>query len=212
MQYIFNVFPSILEGLKMTMGIFMITIVGSLPLSILVALGLRSEYFSIRWILNVILWIIRGTPLLLQLIFMYYGLALVGIVMDRFTAAAIAFIINYVAYLAEIFRGGIQAVPKGQIQAGEMLGLSRNQIFYNITLPQLLKIVMPSLTNELVTLVKDTALVYVIGLGDILRQASIAASRDVSLVPYLLVGLVYLMLTAVCILLMRHFENKMAYY
>lgn len=209
MNYFLNILPSLLSGLKMTLGVFFLTIVGSVPLGIIVSLCMKSEYFTIRWLINGYIWIMRGTPLLLQLIFVYYGLGMMGITFPRFEAAAIAFIINYGAYLAEIFRGGLQAVPRGQYNAAKVLGLNKVQTFFKIILPQVIKIVVPSFGNEIINLVKDTSLVYVIGLGDILRAGNIAASRDVTLVPYLLVGMIYLLMTAIVTVLLKQSESRL---
>ena len=209
MNYFLNILPSLLSGLKMTLGVFFLTIVGSVPLGIIVSLGMKSEYFTIRWLINGYIWIMRGTPLLLQLIFVYYGLGMMGITFPRFEAAAIAFIINYGAYLAEIFRGGLQAVPRGQYDAAKVLGLNKVQTFFKIILPQVIKSVVPSFGNEIINLVKDTSLVYVIGLGDILRAGNIAASRDVTLVPYLLVGMIYLLMTAIVTVLLKQSESRL---
>ncbi|MDG9732773.1 MULTISPECIES: amino acid ABC transporter permease [Leuconostoc] len=207
MSYLATILPSLLSGLKMTLGIFFLTIVGSVPLGIIVSLGLKSQYFTIRWLINGYIWIMRGTPLLLQLIFIYYGLGMIGVTFPRFEAAIIAFIINYAAYLAEIFRGGLQAIPVGQYDAAKVLGFNKFQTFFKIILPQVIKIVVPSFGNEVINLVKDTSLVYVIGLGDMLRAGNIAASRDVTLMPYLLVGLIYLLMTAIVTLLLRRSEK-----
>ncbi|MBU7455077.1 amino acid ABC transporter permease [Leuconostoc fallax] len=209
MAYLLEILPSLLNGLQSTLGVFFVTLIGSIPLGILVSLGLRSEFFTIRWLLNGYIWIMRGTPLLLQLIFIYYGLGMMGISFPRFEAAVIAFIINYAAYLAEIFRGGLQSVPKGQYDAAKVLGFNKIQTFFKIILPQVIKIVVPSVGNEVINLVKDTSLVYVIGLGDILRAGNIAASRDVTLVPYLLVGLLYLLMTAIVTLVLRNSEKRL---
>lgn len=209
MNYLLEILPSLMSGLKMTLGVFFITIIGSVPLGIIVSLGLKSQYFTIRWLINGYIWIMRGTPLLLQLIFVYYGLGMMGITFPRFEAAVIAFVINYAAYLAEIFRGGLQAIPRGQYDAAKVLGLTRTQTFFKIVLPQVIKIVVPSFGNEVINLVKDTSLVYVIGLGDMLRAGNIAASRDVTLVPYLLVGLIYLMMTAIVTVMLRRSENRL---
>ena len=209
MNYFLNILPSLLSGLKMTLGVFFLTIVGSVPLGIIVSLGMKSEYFTIRWLINGYIWIMRGTPLLLQLIFVYYGLGMMGITFPRFEAAAIAFIINYGAYLAEIFRGGLQAVPRGQYDAAKIHVLNKVQTFFKIILPQVIKIVVPSFGNEIINLVKDTSLVYVIGLGDILRAGNIAASRDVTLVPYLLVGMIYLLMTAIVTVLLKQSESRL---
>lgn len=209
MNYLLEILPSLMSGLKMTLGVFFITIIGSVPLGIIVALGMKSPYFTIRWLINGYIWVMRGTPLLLQLIFVYYGLGMMGITLPRFEAAAIAFIVNYAAYLAEIFRGGLQAVPRGQYDAAKVLGFTRMQTFFKIILPQVIKIVVPSFGNEVINLVKDTSLVYVIGLGDLLRAGNIAASRDVTLIPYLLVGLIYLLMTAVVTVLLRRSETRL---
>ena len=209
MNYFLELLPSLLSGLKMTLGVFFFTIIGSIPLGIIVPLGMKSEYFTIRWLINGYIWIMRGTPLLLQLIFVYYGLGMMGISFPRFEAAIIAFIINYAAYLAEIFRGGLQSVPRGQYDAAKVLGFTKIQTFFKIVLPQVIKIVVPSFGNEVINLVKDTSLVYVIGLGDILRAGNIAASRDVTLIPYLLVGLIYLIMTAIVTVLLRRTEKRL---
>ncbi|MEX0381093.1 amino acid ABC transporter permease [Leuconostoc sp. MS02] len=209
MNYFLEILPNLLSGLKMTLGVFFFTIIGSVPLGIIVSLGMKSEYFTIRWLINGYIWIMRGTPLLLQLIFVYYGLGMMGITFPRFEAAIIAFIINYAAYLAEIFRGGLQSVPHGQYDAAKVLGFTRMQTFFKIVLPQVIKIVVPSFGNEVINLVKDTSLVYVIGLGDILRAGNIAASRDVTLIPYLLVGLIYLIMTAIVTVLLRRTEKRL---
>lgn len=209
MNYLLEILPSLMSGLKMTLGVFFITIIGSVPLGILVALGMKSPYFTIRWLINGYIWVMRGTPLLLQLIFVYYGLWMMGITFPRFEAAAIAFIVNYAAYLAEIFRGGLQAIPRGQYDAAKVLGFTRVQTFFKIILPQVIKIIVPSFGNEVINLVKDTSLVYVIGLGDLLRAGNIAASRDVTLVPYLLVGLIYLLMTAIVTVLLRRSETRL---
>lgn len=209
MNYLLEILPSLMSGLKMTLGVFFITIIGSVPLGILVALGMKSPYFTIRWLINGYIWVMRGTPLLLQLIFVYYGLGMMGITFPRFEAAAIAFIVNYAAYLAEIFRGGLQAIPRGQYDAAKVLGFTHVQTFFKIILPQVIKIIVPSFGNEVINLVKDTSLVYVIGLGDLLRAGNIAASRDVTLVPYLLVGLIYLLMTAIVTVLLRRSETRL---
>lgn len=209
MNYLMEILPSLLAGLKMTLGVFFLTIIGSVPLGIIVSLGMKSPYFTIRWIINGYIWIMRGTPLLLQLIFVYYGLGMIGITFPRFEAAVIAFIIIYAAYLAEIFRGGLQSMPRGQYDAAKVLGFNKFQTFFKIILPQVIKIIVPSFGNEVINLVKDTSLVYVIGLGDILRAGNIAASRDVTLLPYLLVGLIYLLMTAIVTVALRRSEKRL---
>lgn len=213
MDYIIQILPSILSGLKMTIGVFVLTLIGSVPLGILVSLALRSDIYLLKWVMNAYVWIMRGTPLLLQIVFVYYGLSLANIMtLPRFEAAVVTFILNYAAYFAEIFRGGIQSIPDGQYDGAKVLGLSKFQTMRKIFLPQVFKIVMPSMGNEVVNLVKDSSLVYVIGLGDLMRAGNIAASRDVTLVPYLLVGLVYLVLIALATIIQRRTESKLNYY
>lgn len=213
MDYIIQILPSILSGLKMTIGVFVLTLIGSVPLGILVSLALRSDIYLLKWVMNAYVWIMRGTPLLLQIVFVYYGLSLANIMtLPRFEAAVVTSILNYAAYFAEIFRGGIQSIPDGQYDGAKVLGLSKFQTMRKIILPQVFKIVMPSMGNEVVNLVKDSSLVYVIGLGDLMRAGNIAASRDVTLVPYLLVGLVYLVLIALATIIQRRTESKLNYY
>lgn len=213
MDYIIQILPSILSGLKMTIGVFVLTLIGSVPLGILVSLALRSDIYLLKWVMNAYVWIMRGTPLLLQIVFVYYGLSLANIMtLPRFEAAVVTFILNYAAYFAEIFRGGIQSIPDSQYDGAKVLGLSKFQTMRKIVLPQVFKIVMPSMGNEVVNLVKDSSLVYVIGLGDLMRAGNIAASRDVTLVPYLLVGLVYLVLIALATIIQRRTESKLNYY
>ena len=154
----------------------------------------------------------RGTPLLLQLIFVFYGLPIIGIVFQRYDAALVAFILNYAAYFAEIFRGGFQSVSVGQYEAAKVLRLNYWQTVRKIIIPQVVKIVIPSIGNEVINLVKDSSLVYVIGLGDLFRAGNVATSRDVTLIPLLLVGLIYLILVGICTLVLRQVEKRYSYF
>ncbi len=154
----------------------------------------------------------RGTPLLLQLIFVFYGLPIVGIVFQRFDAALVAFILNYAAYFAEIFRGGLQSIDEGQYEGARVLGLSYWQTVRKIVIPQVVKIVIPSIGNEVVNLVKDSSLVYVIGLGDLLRAGNVATARDVTLVPLVLVGVIYLLMVGICTFILHKVEQRYSYY
>ncbi|USS93346.1 amino acid ABC transporter permease [Fructilactobacillus ixorae] len=213
MNYINQVLPSLLAGLKMTLGVFALTLIGSLPLGVVVAILQKSPLKVLRWLIDGYITVMRGTPLLLQIVFVYYGLSLANLVtLPRFEAAVFTFILNYAAYFAEIFRGGMQAVPAGQYAGAKVLGFSRLQTLWYITLPQVVKTVMPSVGNEVINLVKDTSLVYVIGLGDLMRAGNIAVSRDVTLVPYLLVGAMYLGLTIILTIAMRYIEKRLNYY
>ncbi|CUR38480.1 amino acid ABC transporter permease [Limosilactobacillus reuteri] len=212
MQYISEILPSLFQGAALTLQIFFWTLVGSLPLGILVSLGLTSKIKPLKWILEIYVWLMRGTPLLLQLIFVFYGLPIIGIVFERYDAALVAFILNYAAYFAEIFRGGFQSVDQGQFEAARVLRLSYWQTLRKIIIPQVIKIVIPSIGNEVINLVKDSSLVYVIGLGDLLRAGNVATSRDVTLVPLMLVGLIYLIFVGICTLILRQVEKCYAYF
>ena len=154
----------------------------------------------------------RGTPLLLQLIFVFYGLPLVGLTLGRFDAALFAFILNYTAYFAEIFRGGLQSIDKGQYESAKVLRLTYWQTIRKIVTPQVVKIVLPSIGNEVINLVKDSSLVYVIGIGDLLRAGNVATSRDVTLVPLVMVGVVYLVMTAIITFILRKLEQYYSYW
>lgn len=211
-QYISSILPSLFQGAALTLQIFFWTLIGSLPLGILVSLGLISKIRPLKWVLEIYVWLMRGTPLLLQLIFVFYGLPIIGIVFQRYDAALVAFILNYAAYFAEIFRGGFQAIDEGQFEAARVLRLSYWQTLRKIVIPQVVKIVIPSIGNEVINLVKDSSLVYVIGLGDLLRAGNVATARDVTLVPLLLVGLIYIILVGICTLILRKVEQRYAYF
>lgn len=212
MNYLVDVMPQLLTGASTTVKLFLYTIIGSLPLGILLSFGLSSRFTPIKWILQLYVWIMRGTPLLLQLIFVFYGLPLAGIVFDRFEAALFAFVLNYAAYYAEIFRGGIQSIPLGQYEASRVLGLTPFQTITRIIIPQVVKIVMPSVGNEVINLIKDTSLVYILGLSDVMRVGKIAMERDTTLLPLLGVALIYLVMTGIATVLMKYLENRLNYY
>mgnify|MGYP003418260477 FL=1 len=208
MDLIQTILPSLLDGLKMTLTLFFIIGLSSIPLGFLVAV---IRVYGPKWLgflIQIYVFIMRGTPLLLQLMFVFFGLPLIGITLDRFSAAILAYMINYAAYYAEIFRGGITAVPKGHFEAISVLGIVMVRGFFKIIIPQVTKIVLPSVGNEVIALVKDTSLVYVIGLGELLRAGQIAANTYASLVPFLAVGIVYLSITAVITVLLNKLESK----
>ena len=212
MNYVLEVLPSLLDGAKMTLQIFCWTLIGSLPLGLIVGLALISRFRLLKAILRFYVWLMRGTPLLLQLIFVFYGLPLVGLTLGRFDAALFAFILNYTAYFAEIFRGGLQSIDKGQYESAKVLRLTYWQTIRKIVTPQVVKIVLPSIGNEVINLVKDSSLVYVIGIGDLLRDGNVATSRDVTLVPLVMVGVVYLVMTAVLTFILRKLEQYYSYW
>lgn len=212
MQYISEILPSLFQGAALTLQIFFWTLVGSLPLGILVSLGLTSKIKPLKWILEIYVWLMRGTPLLLQLIFVFYGLPIIGIVFERYDAALVAFILNYAAYFAEIFRGGIAAIPKGQYEAAKVLKLNQLQTIHYIILPQVFKIVLPSVFNEIINLVKDSSLVYVLGVGDLLLASKTAANRDATLAPMFVAGAIYLLMIGIVTLISKQTEKKFDYY
>ena len=212
MNYVLEVLPSLLDGAKMTLQIFCWTLIGSLPLGLIVGLALISRFRLLKAILRFYVWLMRGTPLLLQLIFVFYGLPLVGLTLGRFDAALFAFILNYTAYFAEIFRGGLQSIDKGQYESAKVLRLTYWQTIRKIVTPQVVKIVLPSIGNEVINLVKDSSLVYVIGIGDLLRAGNVATSRDVTLVPLVMVCVVYLVMTAVLTFILRKLEQYYSYW
>lgn len=212
MHYVMEILPSLFQGAGMTLKLFFWTLLGSLPLGILVSLGLTSKFRPLQWLLELYVWLMRGTPLLLQLIFVFYGLPIIGIVFQRYDAALFAFILNYGAYFAEIFRGGFQSIDQGQYEAARVLRLSYGQTLRKIVIPQVVKIVIPSIGNEVINLVKDSSLVYVIGLGDLLRAGNVATARDVTLVPLLLVGLIYLILIGIYTFILNKVEKRYSYF
>lgn len=212
MDYFFEVLPSLLQGTMVSLQVFAIVIALSIPLGALVAFAMRANIKLVNWIFNIYIWIMRGTPLLLQLIFFYYVLPSVGITFDRLPAAIIAFTMNYAAYFAEIFRGGIEAIPKGQYEAAKVLKFNQLQTVTYVVLPQVVKIVLPSIFNEVINLVKDSSLVYVLGVGDLLLASKTAANRDASLIPMFIAGGIYLLLIGGVTILSRYVEKKFDYY
>ena len=201
-----------LEGLKITLSVFFITLILSIPLGVIIAFLRLSKNKLISNIANLYILIMRGTPLLLQLVFVFFGLPLMGIVFDRFEAVIVAFALNYAAYFAEIFRGGLESIDKGQFEGAFVLGFSKFEMYRKIIFPQVIKRVLPAMSNEVITLIKDTAIVYAIGLNDILRIAQIAQNQQASILPLLEAGLIYLALIGILTLMFKKIENKYAYY
>ncbi|MBE6071332.1 MAG: amino acid ABC transporter permease [Clostridium butyricum] len=212
MEYILKIIPQVLEGLKVTLEVFGLTLILSIPLGILIALMRTSKSTLLKNISGAYVLVMRGTPLLLQIIFIYFGLSIIGIKFERFPAGIIAFTLNYGAYFGEIFRGGIISIDRGQIEGAQVLGLSTKDIFFRITLPQAFKRVIAPVTNEITTLVKDTSLIYVLGLEEMLKIAKTAANRDVSLMPFLVVGIAYLIVIGIVSFILKKIEQKYDYY
>ena len=182
----FGILMQILDGLGMTLGVFALSLILSFPLGIVVAILRLSKVRVVRKITEIYIWILRGTPLLLQIMLVFFGLPTIGIAFDRFDSILIAFVLNYAAYFGEIIRSGIQSIEKGQRESAEILGFSSWQINMKIILPQVIKRTLPSIGNEAITLVKDTSLVYAVGQNDILKYAKGVANSPGSLVPYVL--------------------------
>ena len=212
MDYILNIMPFMLKGFKTTLWVFAVTALFSIPLGVIVCLLRLSKIKTVRYFIQGYILIMRGTPLLLQIIFIFFGLPIMGIVLNREVAVSLAFILNYSAYFAEIFRGGINSIDVGQFEASKVLKISRKATYFGIIFPQVFKIVLPSLGNELITLVKDTSLVYALGLGDILRAAKTLSNKDASLTPIFLAGGIYLIFIGVVTYMLKIVEKKFEYY
>ncbi len=204
--------PQVLEGLKVTIKIFAITLILSIPLGVIVALGRVSKVKLIKSLTGIYVLVLRGTPLLLQILFIFFGLPLLNINIQRFPAAILAMVLNYGAYFGEIFRAGILSIDKGQFEGAEVLGLSKKDTFFRIIMPQALKRIFPPVANEVVTLVKDTALIYVVGLDELLKIAKIAANRLSSIMPFVVVAVVYLIFNGIITKLLEFIEKKFSYY
>ena len=198
----------------MTLLIFILTLVGSLPLGLLISFGSMSRWKPLRWLCRTVVWIIRGTPLMLQLIVIYYGPGLLfdWPLMERFTAVLVAFVVNYACYFSEIYRGGIEAIPKGQYEAGQVLGMTKKQIFFKVVLLQVVKRIVPPMSNEIITLVKDTSLARVIAVYEIIWDAQVYIKSAGLIWPLFFTGVYYLAFSGLLTLLFGRIEKKMDYF
>ena len=202
----------LLEGSAVSLEIFILTLIFSLPLGFVVAKGKMTRIAPIRWITDLYIQIMRGTPLILQLIFVYFApFWIFGFSFSRFTAVIVAFVVNYSAYFAEIYRGGLQSIDRGQYEAAECLGLGRFSQFFMIILPQMVRKVWPSLGNEVITLVKDTALASTIGVVELFRVAQTQSSRVFSTMPIFLAGIFYFIMNYLVSRWFDWSEKKMQY-
>ncbi|MCQ2468048.1 MAG: amino acid ABC transporter permease [Clostridia bacterium] len=216
------IFTQLLNGFGFTLGIFFFTIIFSIPLGLLIAKGRMAKNKIVSAIFRVYISIMRGTPLMLQLLLVYFGpyyvfkvstgSIQVGPFNYRFIATVIGFSLNYAAYFAEIFRGGIQSMPKGQYEAAQVLGFTPLQTYFKIILPQVVKRVLPSVTNEVITLVKDTSLAQVLAVTEMFTAASKLASAQVSVVPFVVAGVFYYVFNGIIEIIMHSIEKKMSYY
>ena len=203
------------EGMLRTIGIFVLTLVGSLPLGMIVALLRKSRFSVIRLLIRVYISVIRGTPLMLQLLVWYFGpYYLFGWSIRgwRFPALILGFIVNYAAYFAEIYRGGIESIPAGQYEAAEVLGYSKGQTFMRIILPQVIKRIMPSVTNEVITLVKDTSLAFTLAYQEVFSLAKQISASQTSFMPFLIAGIFYFVANYVVAFIMERIEKALDYY
>ena len=211
-----NVIEQLLGGMITSVEIFLLTLLFSLTLGLVVAGGRMSNFAPIRWLMKIYISIMRGTPLMLQLIIVFFApYYIFGINLSadyRFIAVIIAFTINYAAYFAEIYRGGIEAIPKGQYEAAQVLGYNKIETFFIIVLPQVIKIVLPSITNEVITLVKDTSLSFVIAIPEMFTVAKQIAAADASIAALLVAGLFYYIFNVIVAFVMEHIENRLSYY
>ena len=208
-----NVTLTLLEGFVTTLELFALTLLFALPLGLIISFGSMSRLLPLRWLTRTVVWIIRGTPLLLQILVVFYG---PGLLFDmpllpRFTAALLAFVINYACYFSEIYRGGIQSVPRGQYEAGQVLGMTRRQIFFKITLLQVIKRIVPPMSNEFITLVKDTALVRVISVYEIIWMGESYIKKGM-IWPLFYTAVFYLAVNGILTLLFRWAEKKLDYF
>ena len=217
------VFQALNVGFLQTLKLFGVTLLGALPLGLLISFGSMSKFKPLSGLIRTIVWIVRGTPLMLQLLIIFYFPGLVfgqqlwgGGENGRFFASAIAFILNYACYFSEIYRGGIQGVPHGQQEAGLVLGLSRSQIFFKITLLQMIKRIVPPMSNEIITLVKDTSLARIIALQEVIwaGQAFMKGSQGISgaIWPLFFTGAYYLAFSGILTLLFGWIEKKLSYF
>lgn len=215
-DYLLRIIKPMLEGAQTTIVLFLIAIILSIPLGFAVTLMAKSRFRVIAWIAHTYVYVMRGTPLLLQLLFFCFGLPMLPVigeylVMDRFVAAVLAFVLNYAAYFAEIFRGGLLSIDKGQHEAAQVLGLTKRQTMLKVIMPQMIRIALPATANESITLVKDTALLYAVAVPELLHFAQTAVNRDFTIVPFVVAGVIYLLLTLVLTLFFKALEKRFTF-
>ncbi|HOQ17026.1 MAG TPA: amino acid ABC transporter permease [Defluviitaleaceae bacterium] len=206
------------ESFLLNCKLFALTLIFSLPLGLLIAFGSMSRFRPLRWLVRTFVWIIRGTPLMLQLIIMFFGPGLLGLSFSwpggasgRFIAATVAFIINYACYFSEIYRGGIESIPKGQYEAGQVLGMTKPQIFFHVTLLQVIKRIIPPVGNEVMTLVKDTSLARIIANKEIIMMAGEYTNKGL-IWPLFATGIYFLVFIGVLTILFNWLEKKLSYF
>lgn len=204
----------LLAGFGSTFKLFALTLVFSLPLGLIISFGSMSKFKPLKWLVKTFVWIIRGTPLMLQLIIIYYGPGLMFNLplMDRFMAALVAFVINYSCYFSEIYRGGIESINRGQYEAGQVLGMTKTQIFFKVVLLQVIKRIVPPMSNEIITLVKDTSLARIIAVYEVIWSAERYIKLEGIIWPLFYTGVYYLVFCGALTLLFGYIEKKMSYF
>lgn len=214
-----EVIVKLLQGSGLSLELFFLTLLGALPLGVLVYFAGAGRFAPLKYLMRGIVWVIRGTPLMLQLIVIYYGPGLLGKANfwgqganGRMTAAAVAFIINYACYFSEIYRGGIESLPKGQQEAGRVLGLSRTQIFFHIELKQVYKHILPAMGNEVITLVKDTCLARIISVYELTFEGQSFIKSKGLIWPLMMTGVFYLVFSGVLTLIIKAEEKRLGYF
>ena len=214
-----TVLSSLSLGFLKSLELFALTLLGAIPLGLIIAFGSMSRFKPLQYLVKLVVWVIRGTPLMLQLLIIYYGPGLLlgnnwwgGSSSGRFAAAMVAFIFNYSCYFSEIYRGGIEGIPKGQREAGQVLGLTNTQIFFKVTLMQVIKRIVPPMGNEVITLVKDTSLVRVIAVYEIMWNGQSFIKSSGIIWPLFFTGLYYLAFSGLLTLLLGWVEKKLDYF
>lgn len=212
-DYLIRITIPMLQGAQMTVLLFFIAIIVSIPLGFLITLMAKSSNKGVAAFAHTYIYVLRGTPLLLQLLFICFGLPLLPVVgeylvMDRFVAACVGFILNYAAYFAEIFRGGLLAIDKGQYEAAQVLGFNKWQTTTKIILPQMFRVALPAVSNESISLVKDTALLYAVAVPELLHFAQTAVNRDFTIMPFFVAGIIYLLMTLLLTLFFKWLEKR----
>ena len=215
MDYVISLLGPLSNGALVTLKLFVITLVLSVPMGLALALARISRFGWLSRLVEAYIWLMRGTPLMLQLLFIYFALPFVpyvGVRLPDFPAAVVAFALNYAAYFAEIFRAGIQSVDRGQYEGAKVLGMTYGQTMRRIVLPQMWARILPPVSNETITLIKDTSLIYVLALNDLLRVARGVVQRDFTFTPFIVAGCFYLGMTLVLTWIFQYLENRHAKY
>ena len=212
MDKILNTIWLMLEGTQVTLEIFTITLAVAIPLGLLAALARISGLRPLAVLMEFYIWLMRGTPLMLQLLFVYFALPMVGIMLPDIAAALLAFILNYAAYFAEIFRAGIQSINRGQYEAAKALGMTYPQTMRRIVIPQMIRNVLPPISNETINLVKDTSLIYILAMNDLLRVARTIVQREFDMTPFVIAAVFYLVMTFVLTWIFKKLDAHYAKY